>query len=145
MLKKPLKIIPAGQIIFTVNILLITIIFILLSPSTQIVASWFPQVTAVLWVFPISVLIICTALWLWMQWNLNRLIQQGVFEERRKIPRPEISPQKVRFLKIVYPMIVLLVQLFFVIVLCMVLIDFMSGEKISGWLNQIAVEHGPRS
>ena len=135
-----MKIFNFQKIMFRINVVVITIVFVLLLPTTRIIAAWYPGQTDLLWFFPVAVLVITTLLWFMTSLSIPFLIKKGIFEERRKTPRPELRWTFRRFWRITLPVITLVIQMLLLIFLCMSLIAFMRSETLPSFLERIALK-----
>lgn len=115
------------KIFFRVNVALVAVIFIFLTPTTQIIASWFPGKKDILWAVPAGVLTLCSALWIALKLALPSLIRRGIFEDRRGAQREEaFTPE--RFRRLFLPVLIFFIQGMLLILMTMCLISFLRGE-----------------
>jgi len=134
-----MKIFNFDKIFFRINVIAVLIVFILLAPTTHIVASWYPGKRDILWLLPLAVLIGSIVLWLLTALSMPRLIKWGIFEDRRKKPRNETVHQMRRVFRITMPMIMMAVQVGVLIGMCMCLIAFMRGDTLAQYLTYLDV------
>jgi hypothetical protein len=132
-----MKILDLEKIIFRLNVIVIGIIFLLLTPATQIIASWFPGKTDMLWLFPLFVLGVCTFLWFLMSLTLPSLIKRGILEDRRIKPRTEETSRAKRLWRILLPMVALACQMLLLIFMSMCLIIFMRSQTMENLFTNL--------
>lgn len=126
------------KILFPVNAVITAAVFFLLMPSTYIYAKWFPEKKDSLWLIPAGVAFTSVALWLLTSLNLPKLIQKGVFEDRRKNTRSsgEVEPMNVR--RTIWPVIVFIFHLSVIAGMSAALISHMrNSERGSSLFNNI--------
>ncbi len=76
------------KILFPLNALLTAAIFFMITPTTYIYTHWFPEKNDSLWLVPAVVMGVSAVIWFVTSLNMPRLIQKGIFEDRRKDSRP---------------------------------------------------------
>jgi len=116
---------------FRFNILVTMIVFVLLTPATQIIASWYPDDKNTLWRFPVFIIGISGIVWFVASLCLPYLFKWGFFEERRTGPRDPIRPSSVRLLRIGSPIFVFIVHLLILLFCCFCLVVFMQSHTLS--------------
>jgi len=124
-----MKIFDPERWIFTLTSLAIAAVFILLTPSTSIIARWFPGKTDWLWIYPGLLFVLSLILWLIYRLSLPRLIEKGIFEDRRKnrqLPELSSSERTWRWLR---PMLRLFIQVFLIAALCSTVLTWMRSGK----------------
>ena len=99
------------------------IVFFLLFPTTRIYASWFPDKKNELWLLPASIVLVSSALWLLGSLSTPFLIRTGIFEERRRGPRPDETARRVRVFKASMPVLSFFFHMILLIALCMSVIS----------------------
>lgn len=114
--------------IFRLNVIVTGFVFFLLAPTTQIFSSKFPDKKDTLWLFPLSVVSASLGLWFLMRLALPWMIRKGIFEDRRKIPRPQSRRGWERLEKIFFPVVVLALHLLLLIALCVMMVLFMRSD-----------------
>lgn len=115
---------------FRLNIIVTFIVFLLLTPSTHIIAKWYPDDESVLWRFPLIVLGVSGVIWLLASLCLPFFFKWGFFEERRDEPRDPIRPFTVRIVRMAAPIFVLAVHLSILLFCCYCLVAFMNSDKL---------------
>ncbi|MBP9864856.1 MAG: hypothetical protein KBC91_00485 [Candidatus Omnitrophica bacterium] len=133
-----MKIIDPERWIFTFTALAITAVFILLTPSTTIIARWFPGKTDWLWLYPSILFALSFILWLIYRLKLPSLIEKGFFEDRRKDRIPIALSPSARTWRWVRPMLRLFMQVFLIAALCSSALTFMRSGKNRDLLVTVA-------
>lgn len=118
------------KIFFRINILVTFIVFLILTPATKIIASWYPDDESVLWRFPLIVLAVSAALWFLVSLCLPYLFKWGFFEERRDQPREPIRPFWVRMIRMASPIAMLAVHLSILLFCVYCLVVFMNSDSM---------------
>ena len=136
--KTPMKIIDPERWIFTLTSLASAAVFVMLTPSTQIIAQWFPGKTDWLWLYPGLLFALSFIFWLIYRLKLPRWIEKGIFEDRRKNRiQPQLPPieKKWRWLK---PMLRLAIQVFLLAAICSFALTWMRAGKNQELFARIA-------
>lgn len=121
------------KIFFRLNVLVTFIVFLILTPATKIIASWYPDDENVLWRFPLIILAVSAALWLSVSLCLPYLFKWGIFEERRTEAREPIRPAWVRLIRMASPIAVLAVHLSILLFCVYCLVFFMNSDSMESW------------
>ncbi|MDD5217858.1 MAG: hypothetical protein PHN49_08860 [Candidatus Omnitrophica bacterium] len=125
-----LRIVNLESFIFRINLAVIIVVFILLAPTTNIIASWYPGKKDILWRFPAIVAGVSAVLWFLMQLGIPIFIKLGILHDRRQNPRDQKMSLLERLWCTVLPMITMVVQIFILIYMCMCVIAFMRSETM---------------
>lgn len=118
------------KIFFRLNVVVTFIVFLLLTPATKIIASWYPDDETVLWRFPLIVLLCSAVMWFLVSLCLPFLFKWGFFEERRDVPRESIRPLHVRLLRMGAPIMNLAIHLSILLLCCYCLVRFMQSDTL---------------
>jgi hypothetical protein len=76
------------QVIFRLNILITAVVFFLLTPTVRIYRSWFPDKKDSLWLLPVAVIFMSSALWILARLGIPYFIRKGWMQELRQDDRP---------------------------------------------------------
>jgi len=133
-----MKIIDPERWIFNLTSLAIAAVFVLLTPSTAIIAHWFPGKTDWLWLYPGLLFTFSFLLWLLYRLSLPALIERGVFEDRRKDREVMELSAPEKLWRWVRPMLRLFTQVFLIAALCSSALTFMRSGKNREILERIA-------
>lgn len=133
-----MKIIDPERWIFNLTSLAIAAVFILLMPSTQVIARWFPGKTDWLWFYPGVMFALSFVFWLLYRLSIPALIQKGFFEERRRNREPLQQSFTDRAWRWLRPMLRLMAQVFLVAALCCSVLTLMRSQKNRALLESIA-------
>ena len=124
-----MKIIDPERWIFTLTSLAMAAVFVLLTPSIQIIAQWFPGKTDWLWLYPGLLFALSFIFWLIYRLKLPGWIEKGLFEDRRK-NRIEAELTQIekrwRWLK---PMLRLFTHVFLMAAICSSALTWMRTGK----------------
>ena len=131
------------KILFPLNAIITAVVFFLLKPSTYIYAQWFPDKKDSLWLIPAGVIFTSAVLWLLTSLNLPKLIQKGVFEDRRKNDRSseEVAPMNVR--RTLWPVLVFIFHMALIAGMCASLIVEMRSDTTGHLLFNNIVWRAP--
>lgn len=133
-----MKIIDPEHWIFTLTSLAIAVVFVLLTPSAQIIADWFPGKTDWLWLYPGGLFALSLLLWFVYRLSLPRLIEKGIMDDRRKNREPlqmSISEQVWHWFR---PMLRLMAQVFLIAALCSSALTLMRSGQYRALLTKVA-------
>ena len=133
-----MKIIDPERYIFTLTSFAIAAVFILLTPSTRIIAHWFPGKTDWLWVYPGTLFALSFILWFVYRLSLPGLIEKGFYDDRRKNRPPSQLSFEERTWRWLRPMLRLLAQVFLIAALCSATLTFFRNQKNRDLLENIA-------
>lgn len=128
-----MKPIDFGKILFPVNAAVTAVVFFLLVPTTYVYSSWFPDKKDSLWLVPAAVLLGSAAVWLMTSLNLPKLIEKGIFEDRRKNDRSSAGQTPMNVRRTVWPVLVFIFHMGLLGLMCISLISEMrrgAGENI---------------
>ena len=125
-----MKILDFQKWVFRIHVFLIAAIFILVVPTTQIVAAWYPGKTMMLWLVPVRTFAVSALLWLALAWAMPAFIRTGFFEDRRRTIRIESPSAHARLLKTAVPVGVVALQLGMLLVMGICLTVFLRGETL---------------
>lgn len=134
-----MKPIDFSKILFPINAIITAFVFFLLAPSTHIYAEWFPEKKDSLWLIPVTVIFISSALWLLTSLNLPKLIEKGIFEDRRKNDRSSCPDKPMNIWKTVWPVFVFIFHMTLLGAMCIGLVAEMKSEATGKiFFNNIA-------
>lgn len=117
-----------ARILFPINAIITAVVFFLLAPSTHIYAEWFPEKKDSLWLIPAAVVLLSCVLWLLTSLNLPRLIEKGIFEDRRKNDRSSVPSVPMNLRKTIWPVAVFIFHMAIIGAMCMILLAEMRNE-----------------
>lgn len=124
-----MKIFNFGKFVFRLNVVVVAVTFVLLIPATHYMAKWYPENEDVLKLIPIVVLAITAILWLLVCYSIPILIRIGIFEERRqKGDRGPRYERFERFIRISIPIVTVVIQVGFLLVMALCVAALMRGE-----------------
>ena len=125
-------------ILFRLNVLSVVIVAILLAPSSQIIASWYPAShKEILWWIPVGTVGTCSVLWLIYKLSLPSLIHRGLFPDRRQQSRQEEYKRAYRIFRLIWPVLLLIIQTGMILLMAMSLFGFMDGHWLEGIFKNI--------
>jgi len=129
-----MKIIDPEHWIFTLTAIAIGAVFVLLTPSTTIIARWYPGKTDWLWLYP--TVLFCSSFFLWLVYRvkLPRLIERGIFEDRRRMRLVSEDNKVLRAWRWLRPMVRLLMRVFLIAAVCSAGLIFLRSGKIQALL-----------
>lgn len=131
-----MKIIDFEKIILRVNLVAVAIIFVLLIPSSGVVASWFPENENAFWILPILIVSVLSTLWFLIRLNLSALIKRGVFENRRLSPREQENSKTKTFWLVTFSVLTFVTEMFMIIGMAFCLSAFTRGDLLEKiWSN----------
>ena len=133
-----MKIFDFEKFIYRLTILMIAVVFVLLVPTTHIIASWYPGKKDTLWLWPFAAVSLGIVSWLLMRLSIPKFIQWGWFQNRRNEPRQENGSAGRRLWRIALPILSFSIQMFLLIFMCMCLVAFMRSETIEQLLTYMA-------
>ena len=125
------------RVIFTLNLIAIAIVAVLVAPTTQIFAWWYPERENILWLVPAIVLGTCCILWLIMRMSIPLLIRWGVYEDQRKQIRTKEDPKPLRLIKMIVPMVTLTIEMLLLMFMIMCVMAFLRSETIEDVLTKL--------
>ena len=131
------------KILFPVNAIITAVVFLFLTPTTYIYAGWFPDKKDSLWLFPAAAISISTVLWLSTSLNLPKLIQKGVFEDRRKNARSSEASAPINIWRTIWPVAVFIFHMTLLAGICVSLIAEMKSGATGNLLFNNIVWRAP--
>lgn len=135
-----MKVVDPESFLFRLNVLVITVVFILLAPTTYIVAGWFPEDESVSWKLPLLVLGVSAIFWLLYKLAIPLFIGLGFFEERRSRNRKrEMSPTE-RWLRIIFPIIIFLIQTGALLIMALIVLNLIESDVLGELFNKAAAK-----
>jgi hypothetical protein len=115
------------KIFFPVNAVITGIVFFLLAPTTQIYAEWFPDKKNSLWLIPAIAIGGSGLLWIVVSLNLPKLIERGIFEDRRKGRRQPERSKRARIFRSLVPITVFFFHMALMLGICISMIVYMRS------------------
>ena len=124
------------KIIFRLNIVITAIVFFLLTPTVRIYRSWFPEKQDSLWILPVAVILVSSALWILARLGIPYFIRKGWMEELRQDPRPP-APWPQRFLRIGPSVALTVFHLLVLVLFSAALVRFLQHEPFKKLLTNL--------
>ena len=134
-----MKIFDPEKWIFYLTALAMATVFVFLTPTTQIIAFWFPGKTDWLWFYPSFFFAAAFSLWTAYRLSLPYLVRRGIFEDRRCPSGRAVLRGPGRWLRWMQPALRLLFQTLLLAGVCSWAVAFMRSGWFQKLLGQIAV------
>ena len=137
-----MKIFDLEKWVFYLTALAIAVVFIFLTPTTQIIAGWFPGKTDRLWVYPGVLFSGGFIFWTVYRLSLSYLVRKGIFEDRRG--RASRTPLRgwARIMGWVLPALRLSFQVLLLAGTCVWALAVMRSGWLQKLLGEISVRQG---
>ena len=134
-----MKIFDPEKGIFYLTAFAMATVFVFLTPTTQIIALWFPGKTDRLWFYPAFFFTAAFCLWTAYRLSLPYLVRRGILEDRRRPSGRMPLRGPGRLLRWMQPALRLLFQVLLLAGVCSWTVAFMRSGWFQKLLGHIAV------
>ena len=119
------------KLIFNLNLLTTLLVFIVLTPSVRIYASWFPDKKDSLWLLPLGVVGVRSFLWFLTSLSLPVLIRWRIVKDLRKSERGQgETVYWVRVFNAALPVVLFGIIMILLIIFSAALVHFMKSGHL---------------